>query len=72
MPGYTLSICNFNLAYKLNTATILIGSEQCRLLVLQVDLKLLLYLNLWVLVLKLVLVLHQVQQHQHLVCSTDR
>ena len=36
----------------------LAGSEQCRLPVLQVDLKLLLYLNSWVLVLKLVLVLY--------------
>jgi len=41
------------------------GSEQCRLVVLQVDLKLLLHLNLLVLVLNLVHALQPIQQQQH-------
>ena len=45
----------------------LTGSEQCQLLVLQVDLKLLLHPNLWVLVLKLVHALQPIQQHRPLI-----
>ena len=40
-------------------------SEQCRLVVLQVDLKLLLHPNLWVRILKLVHALQLIQQHRH-------